>query len=484
MPNKATVSKPMIELVIGNSICRLNNLPTEHHRVLKQILSYRDTSQRIQKIMRDKTTKKPIINPATGRPRLLMINPVVPLIDKDGTFPTGLLYLVDHYLGSNNITYRMVDNRKRPKLHQFEDYQGVLLPFEPYEEQKWAGNAAEEYERGIIVGPTGVGKSVIVALIVDRLQVATLVVVPSVELKNQLTSSLRSFFGKDMVGPLCNGKKSYEITVENVDQLDPKKKISGFHCVIVDEFHRSGSMTYRTLNESCWDGIYFKFGLTATPFRSNDDERLLLESVLSQVIYDIPYDLAVKKNRIVSMEAYYVDLPKIKCTAKTWQTAYKELIVNRIDRNNILCDMIENLHNQDIPTLVLVKQIEHGVLLQKMLEKRGLSVQFANGKDGNNKSLIEGFNHRMYPVLIGTTGVLGEGIDTKPCEYVILAGGGKSKNQFMQNVGRGFRRFGDKESCKVVMFRDPSNKWLLQHFNECKKYLAEEYACEPSKLDL
>lgn len=475
----------MVELTIGNSVCQLKNLPVAHHRALKQILCYRDTSKQIEKVIRDKVTKKPLVNPTTGKVRTVRIHPTIALIDKEGRFPTGLLYIVEHYLKKHSLQFSIGDTRKPPKLRQFRDdghYQAFSFPFTPYPEQEVAGMAAREHKRGIIVAPTGVGKSIIIAIIIEKLQVPTLIVVPSVELKNQLTASLREIFGKDMVGPLNKGKKAYMITVENVDQLDTKKRATGFDCVIIDEFHRSGSMTYRTLNEKCWDGIYYKFGLTATPFRSNEDERLLLEGVLSKVIYDVDYHKAVDKGYIVPMETYYIDLPKLSNSARTWQTAYKELVVNRKDRNEIICDMIENLHEQDIPTLVLVKQIDHGLILQNMLEKRGLIVNFANGKDGNNKELIQAFNHRMFPVLIGTTGVIGEGIDTKPCEYVIMAAGGKSKNQFMQNLGRGFRRYGDKQTCKIVMFRDPSNKWLLQHFNECKKYLAEEYACAPSKL--
>ena len=65
-----------------------------------------------------------------------------------------------------------------------------------------------------------------------------------------------------------------------------------------------------------------------------------------------------------------------------------------------------------------------------------------------------------------------------------MAGGGKSKNAFMQQCGRGFRTFGDKESCKILMFLDNNNKWLKAHFKQCVKYLAEEYGVKPVQLFL
>ena len=85
------------------------------------------------------------------------------------------------------------------------------------------------------------------------------------------------------------------------------------------------------------------------------------------------------------------------------------------------------------PTLTLVKEINHGKALSVLSDS-----PFSNGEDEESRKYIELFKEARIKTLIGTTGVLGEGVDTKPAEYVIIAGLGKSKNAFMQQVGRGF----------------------------------------------
>ena len=67
---------------------------------------------------------------------------------------------------------------------------------------------------------------------------------------------------------------------------------------------------------------------------------------------------------------------------------------------------------------------------------------------------------------------------------IILAGLGKSKNAFMQQCGRGVRRYGDKQSAKIIIFRDASHKWSLAHFKEQVKILQEEYGVTPAKLEV
>jgi superfamily II DNA or RNA helicase len=466
----------MITLTIDNSDCRVTGLNAEQFAALRKLLLYRERTGRWVK-QRDKKTKK-----------IRMVPEVLFhfLIDKRGNFPTGLLYIVEDFLLNIDPLYVATDARKLPVLNQAGvDTLFINKPYSPYPEQMAAAAAALEHGRGIIVGPTGVGKSAIAAEICDAFRVKTLIVVPSLELKRQLTDSLRDSFGAKRVGPLVMGKAHYFITVENVDALDSKKPLRDVDLVIVDEFHHSGAATYRDLNRYAWAGIYFKIGLTATPFRSVDAERLLLESVLSQVIYRIDYSTAVDKGYIVPMEAYYIDLPEIEIESNgtKYATVYKELVTDRDDRNEIIAEMTVRLASQGVSTLVLVKQVAHGETLQSLMLDRGMNIPFVKGENDDNRKVIQRFSSGEDPGIVGTTGVIGEGVDTKAAEWAFLAGGGKSKNAFMQQVGRVFRRFGDKETGKIVMFRDASHAWMLDHFDACCQYLKDEYGVIPTKLD-
>jgi superfamily II DNA or RNA helicase len=54
----------------------------------------------------------------------------------------------------------------------------------------------------------------------------------------------------------------------------------------------------------------------------------------------------------------------------------------------------------------------------------------------------------------------------------------------MQQCGRGFRRYEDKESCKIILIKDSSHKWTKQHFKAQCKILEEEYGVIPLKINV
>lgn len=437
----------MIKLSIGNSTCQLEGLTTEQFKSVKELLFYSEDPQAA------------FFSKSFRSPKRY-------LIDKKGFFPTGLLYIVESWLKEEKHPFQSDDKRIKPKPHNlFKSSMHVT----PYLEQIDAATAVVERYRGIIAAPTGVGKSVIAALIIQKLQVNTLIVVPSLELKRQLTESLAGIFGQGHVGGV-----GHRIAVENVDALDPNDTFYDYGCVIIDEFHHSGAKTYRNLNKKSWKHIFYRVGLTATPFRSKDNERLLLESVLSQIIYRIEYSDAVAKGYIVPVEAYYYDIPETTTHANTWAGVYSTLVVNHEVRNAGVASLLNLLDATKRSALCLVKEIKHGEAIQALCHK-----QFANGLNFDTQILIKAFNDQKINCLIGTTGIIGEGVDTKPAEYIIIAGLGKSKNAFMQQVGRGLRRFKSKESCKVIIFRDKSHRWTLNHFKEECKILKEEYGVIP-----
>jgi len=437
---------------VDNSECRIDNLSVDKHKKLSALLSY------------TLDPKAHFYSGGYGPKR-------ISLLSKKGIFPTGLLYLVLDWCKSNKVAHTVKDLRIKPQSQPNLFNTKILLT--PYDEQRAASEAALKHGRGIIVAPTGVGKSFIIALIIKKLSVPTLVVVPNLELKRQLTELLGDIFGHGKVG------KDKLINVQNIDALSIEPNTIKYDCVIIDEFHHSGAKTYRQLNKKVWNTVYYKFGVTATPFRSQDHEQILLKSVLSNVIYQISYQQALKNGYIVPMEAYYIEVPKTKTDGHTWHQVYTDLVVKNEIRNKIIVDLLKTLKAEEKSTLCLVKEILHGELLSK-----ASNIMFANGQDSDSTDMIQYFSQDALKCLIGTTGVLGEGVDTKPAEFIVIAGLGKSKNQFMQQVGRGFRRFKDKSSCKIILFKDPSHKWTRDHFKAQCKFLLDEYNIIPSQINI
>jgi len=441
----------MIKVTIDNSISRVEGLSLVQFNALREVLSYRLPPQQAYfGGFKGKATRY--------------------LLDKKGYFPTGLLYLVKNNLQSVNCTYS--DKRFKPTYKSPLDFNGLT----PYPDQIEAVQAAVRAERGIIAATTGTGKSLIAALLIKALGVRTLIVVPSLELKAQLTASFREWFDEITVGPL-----GCYIAIENVDALSNHAKQNSYDCVIIDEFHHGAAKTYRDLNKKAWKNVYYRFGLTATPFRSQDHERLLLESVLSNIIYEIRYQDAVTKGYIVPIEACYVTLPTQKCSANTWAGVYSQLVVNNDHRNQIIANILDNANKAGMSTLCLVKEIAHGMNIAALCKD---PPAFATGEDKRTREYILEFNLKERKCLIGTVGVLGEGVDTKPAELVIIAGLGKSKNQFMQNVGRAIRKYPGKESAKIIIFKDASHKWPLEHYKEQVKILAKEYGIKPMEIEV
>lgn len=430
-----------MKLVIGNSLSQLQGLTVTEFAEIREILSY--------------TIDAAAAYHTGGR------NPKRYLIDKKGFFPTGLL----SYVYGWRPSAAAVDNRQRPTSQEavFTFKPGSITP---YPEQHDAVAEAVLAERGTICMPTGTGKSITMALLVDALQVRTLIVVPTLGLKQQLQATFRELFGSNE-----------NVVIENIDSptlmLDAQ-----YDCLIIDEAHHVASATYRKLNLKRWQGIYYRFFFTATPFRSKEEEQLLYESIAGQVVYRLEYKTAVARKFIVPFNVCYIDLPKtgMKGNPKSWPAVYSELIVNNAERNRIIAKLMCSVR---VPTLCLVKEIKHGQILAELTG----GSPFANGHDGLARQHILQFCLGRTWRLIGTTGVLGEGVDSKPAEVVILGGGGKSKNQLMQNLGRTFRNSPGKEIATAILFRDASNPYLLKHFNLCVKHIKEEYGVTPLKVD-
>lgn len=432
-----------LHLIIDNSTCIINGLSLDQYKSLRELLSYS-------------------INPQASYFSGSFNNKRY-LLTKRNEFPSGLLPRVMQWLVDGSLKYSSNDRRTRPEA--IVGLHNLSLPITPYPDQLEAVKWALRANRSIIQMPTGSGKSITAALLIQALQVRTLVVVPNLELKRQLSADFTKYFGN-----LDN------IVIENIDSTSLTKH-TDFDCLIIDEAHHSAAKTYRKLNARQWKGIYHRYCFTATPFRSQEEERLLMESITGILAYKLPYLDAVERGYIVPVQAYYIEVPKTNVEGYSWAEVYNELVINNTARNEIIAAILLTFHANKVPTLCLVKEIAHGGKLSDLT-----GAAFAHGQGEDRDILIPGFNSGKLNTIIGTNGVLGEGVDTKPAEIVIIAGLGKSKPAFMQQVGRGVRRYGSKESCKVILFKDMSHKWTKAHYKEQCKILLDEYGVIPVEL--
>ncbi len=426
----------MIQLIIDNSYSRVTGLNPAQEKELKALLSYTVGSY----FSAFGPTKKSMLN-------------------KRGEFPTGLLERVKAYLAA--FGYAKKDIRIQP------NHIAWLAPFDgtgAYESQKLALDQAVIHGSGTISMPTGSGKSRVIGMIADAFNLKTLIIVPSIEIKRQLRQSLVH-------------SKNKLIVVENIDSK-ALQTFTDFNVLIIDEAHHAAAKTYQKLNKTAWKGIYHRFMLTATPFRNDEEEQLLFEGIAGEVIYRLSYEEAVTSKYIVPIEAYYLDVPKQKCSASGWAGVYSELVVKNTPRNHIIAKLLTSLHSSQKSALCLVKEVKHGKILADLT-----GLPFCSGADEDSRKYITSFNSGHMKLLIATEGMLGEGIDTKPCEYVIIAGLGKAKSALMQKIGRTVRSYPGKESGKVILFKDTSHKYTLTHFNAQRKVIKDEYKVKITKLE-
>jgi len=434
----------MISLYLGNSSSKIEGLNPTQFNELRQLMSYEVDTSNVYFSGNYHSSKRY-------------------LLSKRNVFPTGLQNIVRDYLKSLRGEHIIINDLRLPPVPLPKPFK-LKLGYEPYPEQKAIAEASRTH-RGVIVAPTGFGKSIAMAMLIAKKSVRTLVVVPNLGLKRQLEDSFKQYFGS-----LDN------IDIMNIDS--PKLyKMTDYGCLIIDESHHAAAKTYRDLNAKAWTSIYYRYCFTATPFRSKDEEQMLLQSVTGTVIYRVDYAEAVAKGYIVPLEAYYIEVPIQSMDSNNWPAVYSKLVVNNEVRNNLIAHLMTVLDAMDYSTLCLVKEIKHGELIADLT-----GMPFMHGENEDNTSLLANFNSKASNSLIATTGVCGEGVDTKPCEYVIIAGLGKSRNQFMQQVGRCFRVFAGKESAKVILVYDKSHKFTKKHFNTQVKILAEEYGVKPVKL--
>lgn len=165
--------------------------------------------------------------------------------------------------------------------------------------------------RGVVVLPTGAGKTVLALMAIAKLGLRALVVVPTIELLYQWRDAVVDRLGvpASKVGVMGDGRRELRpITVVTyASAAMPNAPIGGFGLLICDEAHHLPAPAYQTI--AARSSAPYRLGITATPERS-DGAAGALDALLGPVVYQrTPAELSAEGHLAKFKEKrLYVDL--------------------------------------------------------------------------------------------------------------------------------------------------------------------------------
>jgi superfamily II DNA or RNA helicase len=153
-------------------------------------------------------------------------------------------------------------------------------PFQAEALRAWRGARG----RGVVVLPTGSGKTHVAVMAIDDKRRATLVVVPTLDLVRQWYDLLGATFGEQIgiVGGGDHDVRAITVTTYDSAYLHMDHLGARFGLVVFDECHHLPSGAYALAAQACL--APYRLGLTATPERS-DGRDAELAALIGPLVY-------------------------------------------------------------------------------------------------------------------------------------------------------------------------------------------------------
>ena len=161
----------------------------------------------------------------------------------------------------------------------------LCLEREPFPYQAEAVNAWFEGRRqGVVVLPTGTGKTYTAELIIERLDRSCLVVTPTLDLMQQWYGELSAAFEVEigLIGGGYYDIRPLTVTTYDSAYIHMERLGNRFALLVFDEVHHLPGPTYLTAAELSI--APFRLGLTATPEREDGGEALL-DRMVGPIVY-------------------------------------------------------------------------------------------------------------------------------------------------------------------------------------------------------
>lgn len=392
----------------------------------------------------------------------------------DYIVPYGFISSLQAFLTNNDIKHSIVDETQNRELKMIEKEKLSLYPW-----QEIVVDKVLLHNNGILVSPTGSGKTRMAMGIIGKRNVKTLWITNKLDLLRQSKNAFKTFF-KNKAGQISGGKVNIQdvtfATVQTLNKLDLDHYKDTWDMIIVDEVHRAiGTPTMVSQFSRILNGLNakYKYGLTATLFNRKNKISMSPIFLVGEKLYEVEskyIDRVTAKHVKVDLNtpesAEYLGDDKTVDFAK--QTAH---LVNNNNRNlNIAMKLIEERDNYNI---ILTNRLEHIDILSELLKSVGYESEILIGdtKADERERIIESFKNGEINFLFSNYQLASEGLDLPIANRLHMVLPVRDKRTTIQSAGRVERLHHKKIDAIVYDYVDVNIGNLVGMYHDRRRHL-------------
>lgn len=314
---------------------------------------------------------------------------------------------------------------------------------------------SEDWDKELLVLPTGCGKTVVFNTIAHSQPGRTLILAHREELIEQARDKYHSMFGESAGKIKAQDNDIRRVTVGSVQTMMRRNYTGMFDTVIVDEAHHAISDSYQKILSQFPTAKVL--GVTATPDRG--DKRNLAE-YFEGIAYEYNLKTAIKEGYLCEIAAktipLEIDMNSVKVSMGDFSVdsigvalePYLEQIAEAIQ-----------IHASARKTVVFCPLISIAQEIAGMIP----GAREVNGTSTDRKETLEWFDNAGPGAVLCNAMLLTEGWDCPSCDCVVVLRPTKIRSLYCQMVGRGTRLFPGKENLLILDFL-----WMSYRHNLCR----------------
>jgi superfamily II DNA or RNA helicase len=332
------------------------------------------------------------------------------------------------------------------------------------------------WKKGIVVLPTGTGKTFLSAFDAQRFGGRTLYIVHRLDILNQSREAFQKVWPNArqglLIGEVKEHVKDSKVLFASKDTLRSQESLSlftpdEFNYIIVDEVHHGQAPSYQSIIK------YFKpkgflLGMTATPDRM--DRKDIFELFDYNKVFEYTLNEAIENGYLVPYTYYglkdNIDYSKIRYNGQKYnvQDLDRYLIIEKRNQEILKEYLEKGAGNKAIGFCCSIKHAER---MAEFFNKNGIPAIAITAESEEKERKIQEFRNSKYAVAF-TVDLFNEGIDFPDVRSLLFIRPTESKTVFMQQLGRGLRLCNGKDRIVILDFIGNYKK-----ANMIRKFLAK-----------